>query len=50
MRKRDIAEFKVPDQIVFVEDFAVTAVGKISRRELRAALRARLLDAQEALA
>lgn len=50
MRKRDVAEFKVPDQIVFVEDFAVTAVGKISRRELRAALRARLLDAQEATA
>ncbi|WP_312685271.1 (2,3-dihydroxybenzoyl)adenylate synthase [Brevundimonas nasdae] len=45
MRKRDIAEFKVPDQIVFVEDFAITAVGKISRRELRAALRQRLLDA-----
>ena len=49
MRKRDIAEFKVPDQIVFVEDFAVTAVGKISRRELRAALRARLLDAAESV-
>ena len=47
MRKRDIAEFKVPDQIVFVEDFAVTAVGKISRRELRAALRERLLAEQE---
>lgn len=45
MRKRDIAEFKVPDQIVFVEDFAITAVGKISRRELRSALRQRLLDA-----
>lgn len=45
MRKRDIAEFKVPDQIVFVEDFAITAVGKISRRELRAALRQRLLGA-----
>ena len=45
MRKRDIAEFKVPDQIVFVDDFAITAVGKISRRELRAALRQRLLDA-----
>lgn len=44
MRKRDIAAFKVPDQIVFVEDFATTAVGKISRKELRAALRARLLE------
>lgn len=44
MRKRDIADFKVPDQIVFVDDFAVTAVGKISRRELRAALRQRILE------
>ena len=44
MRKRDIADFKVPDQIVFVEDFAVTAVGKVSRRELRAALRQRILE------
>ena len=44
MRQRDIADFKVPDQIVFVEDFAVTAVGKISRRELRAALRQRILE------
>jgi 2,3-dihydroxybenzoate-AMP ligase len=44
MRKRDIAAFKVPDQIVFVEDFAVTAVGKVSRRELRAALRQRILE------
>lgn len=47
MRKRDIAEFKVPDQIVFVDDFAVTAVGKISRKELRAALRRQLLEQPE---
>lgn len=46
MRGRDIAAFKIPDQIVFVDDFATTAVGKISRKELRAALRARLLDDQ----
>lgn len=44
MRKRDIAEFKVPDQIVFVDDFAVTAVGKISRKELRAELRRQVLE------
>ncbi|WP_374405807.1 (2,3-dihydroxybenzoyl)adenylate synthase [Pelagerythrobacter sp.] len=43
MRGRDIAAFKVPDQIVFVESFATTAVGKISRKELRAQLRERLL-------
>jgi 2,3-dihydroxybenzoate-AMP ligase len=45
MRQRDIAEFKVPDQILFVSDFATTAVGKISRKELRAELRARALEA-----
>ena len=50
MRKRDIAQFKVPDQILFVDDFAVTAVGKVSRKELRAALRERLLAEQEAKA
>ncbi|HWJ70576.1 MAG TPA: AMP-binding protein [Sphingobium sp.] len=44
MRDRDIAAFKVPDQIVFVESFATTAVGKISRKELRANLRTRLLE------
>lgn len=44
MRQRDIAAFKTPDQIVFVDDFAVTAVGKVSRRELRAALRQRIVQ------
>ncbi|EFH11561.1 (2,3-dihydroxybenzoyl)adenylate synthase [Pseudoroseomonas cervicalis] len=43
MRGRGIAEFKVPDQIVLVDAFDTTAAGKISRRELRARLRARLL-------
>ena len=43
MRGRDIAEFKVPDQIVLVDAFETTAAGKISRKELRARLRARLL-------
>ncbi len=47
MRTRNVAAFKIPDQIKFVDDFATTAVGKISRKELRAALRARLLE-QEA--
>jgi hypothetical protein len=40
MRGRGLAAFKVPDQIVFVDSFDTTAVGKISRRELRAQLRA----------
>jgi len=48
MRGRDIAAFKIPDQIVFVDAFETTAVGKISRKELRAALRAQLLEQEKA--
>ena len=47
VRGRGLAAFKVPDQIVFVEAFDTTAVGKISRRELRAQLRARFLAEKE---
>ncbi|MDR6993060.1 AMP-binding protein [Luteimonas sp. 3794] len=47
VRGRGLAAFKVPDQIVFVDAFGTTAVGKISRRELRAQLRARFLDDQK---
>lgn len=39
MRRRDIAAFKIPDQIVFVDRFETTAAGKVSRKELRARLR-----------
>jgi 2,3-dihydroxybenzoate-AMP ligase len=46
MRTRNVAEFKVPDQIQFVEAFETTAVGKISRKELRARLRQAFLDSQ----
>lgn len=48
VRGRGLAAFKVPDQIVFVEAFGTTAVGKVSRRELRAQLRERFLAQQEA--
>ncbi|MDD2868685.1 (2,3-dihydroxybenzoyl)adenylate synthase [Neomegalonema sp.] len=48
MRGRELAGFKIPDQVVFVPDFETTAVGKISRKALRAALRARYLAEQEA--
>lgn len=44
IRERGLAPFKVPDQIVFVDAFETTAVGKISRKELRARLRARLTE------
>lgn len=47
VRGRGLAAFKVPDQIVFVDAFGTTAVGKISRRELRAQLRARFLEEQK---
>ena len=43
MRKRDIAAYKVPDQIVFVDRFETTAAGKVSRKELRARLRSTFL-------
>jgi len=46
MRARGLADFKVPDQVVFVERFSQTAVGKISRKELRAMLRAQQNAAQ----
>jgi len=46
-RKRNIAEFKVPDQIVFTPEFAVTAVGKIDRKTLRAELRKQLIAKEE---
>lgn len=38
MRGRDIAAFKIPDDIRIVDSLGTTAVGKISRRALRAAL------------
>jgi len=43
VRSRGLAPFKVPDQVVFVPSFATTAAGKISRKELRARLRAQFL-------
>ena len=46
VRGRGLADFKVPDQVVFVDAFTATAAGKISRKELRAQLRA-TLTAQE---
>nr|BFE55954.1 (2,3-dihydroxybenzoyl)adenylate synthase [Dactylosporangium thailandense] len=40
LRERGLAAFKIPDRIQVVDAFPVTGVGKISRRELRAALAA----------
>ena len=47
VREQGLAAFKVPDQIVFAGHFDTTAVGKISRRELRAQLRQRYLEQTE---
>jgi 2,3-dihydroxybenzoate-AMP ligase len=47
MRGRGLADFKVPDQIVFVDAFETTAVGKVSRKELRAGLRRRFLESTQ---
>ncbi len=44
IRNRGLAGFKIPDQIVFVDSFQTTAVGKISRRELRVQLRQQFLE------
>ncbi|MDO5622231.1 MAG: AMP-binding protein [Paracoccus sp. (in: a-proteobacteria)] len=44
IRSRGIADFKVPDQVVFTPGFEVTAVGKVSRKALRAALRQNFLQ------
>lgn len=40
MRQRGIAAFKVPDKVEFVTAFPETGVGKVSRKDLRAVLRA----------
>jgi 2,3-dihydroxybenzoate-AMP ligase len=42
IRQRGLAAYKIPDQIVVVDSFPETAVGKTSRRDIRAALRAQL--------
>lgn len=49
IREQGLAEFKVPDQIIFVDTFSATAVGKISRKALRAQLRAQLENSQKTL-
>lgn len=48
IRSRGLADFKVPDQVVFVDSFSATAALKVSRKELRAALRAQLTAQDDA--
>lgn len=44
IRERGLAAFKVPDRVVFRESLPTTAVGKISRRELREIVRSMLME------
>ncbi|WP_072807263.1 (2,3-dihydroxybenzoyl)adenylate synthase [Rhodococcoides yunnanense] len=44
VRERGLASYKVPDSIVFVDEFPVTGVGKISKNALRRALEKTLVD------
>jgi 2,3-dihydroxybenzoate-AMP ligase len=45
LRARGVAAFKVPDRVEVVGAFPQTGVGKVSRRELRAAVAASLIPA-----
>lgn len=38
IRERGLAPFKVPDEVLFVEAFPATGVGKVDRRDLRTAV------------
>lgn len=44
VRERGLAAFKVPDRVEFVEAFPQTGIGKVSKKDLRAAIAARLRD------
>ncbi|NYI08243.1 (2,3-dihydroxybenzoyl)adenylate synthase [Allostreptomyces psammosilenae] len=43
LRGRGLADYKIPDRVEITEAFPRTHVGKVSKRELRQALRAQLL-------
>ncbi|KJS54445.1 enterobactin synthase subunit E [Streptomyces rubellomurinus subsp. indigoferus] len=42
VRGRGLAEYKVPDRVEFVEAFPATGIGKVSKKDLRAAIAAAL--------
>ncbi|MFE0047406.1 (2,3-dihydroxybenzoyl)adenylate synthase [Streptomyces albireticuli] len=46
VRERGLASYKVPDRVEFVEEFPQTGIGKVSKKDLRAAIAARLAPAQ----
>nr|WP_278251599.1 hypothetical protein [Streptomyces griseocarneus] len=42
VRERGLAAFKVPDRVEFVAAFPQTGIGKVSKKDLRAAIAAQL--------
>ncbi|MEU2512432.1 (2,3-dihydroxybenzoyl)adenylate synthase [Streptomyces syringium] len=42
VRERGLAAYKVPDRVEFVDAFPQTGIGKVSKKDLRAAIAARL--------
>ncbi|MEU3754272.1 (2,3-dihydroxybenzoyl)adenylate synthase [Streptomyces olivoreticuli] len=42
VRERGLAAYKVPDRVEFVEEFPQTGIGKVSKKDLRAAISASL--------
>ncbi|CAN3983895.1 2,3-dihydroxybenzoate-AMP ligase (EC of siderophore biosynthesis [Kitasatospora purpeofusca] len=42
VRQRGLADFKVPDRVEFVDAFPATGIGKVSKKDLRAAIAASL--------
>ncbi|NLU73365.1 (2,3-dihydroxybenzoyl)adenylate synthase [Streptomyces sp. HNM0575] len=42
LRERGLAAYKIPDRVEFIEAFPATGVGKVSKKDLRAAVASRL--------
>ncbi|WP_367132561.1 MULTISPECIES: (2,3-dihydroxybenzoyl)adenylate synthase [Streptomyces] len=47
VRERGLAAFKVPDRVEFVTEFPQTGIGKVSKKDLRAAIAAQVAAAAE---
>ncbi|MET8699407.1 (2,3-dihydroxybenzoyl)adenylate synthase [Kitasatospora sp. NPDC004723] len=45
VRERGLADYKVPDRVEFVDAFPATGIGKVSKKDLRAAIAAGLTTA-----
>jgi 2,3-dihydroxybenzoate-AMP ligase len=47
LRERGLAGYKIPDRIEFSAAFPATGIGKVSKKDLRAAIAARLLELEQ---